>query len=164
MSLLELESAIELDVEADREPIVEGLHRDMVHEDALASRDQHDALEHALVVGRDRTRRDREIGALQFRREGARERGLELAHPIERQAARHGHAHIPHEHAADETDPHAVDAEHARHAPGDLANALRHALGRRVEQHADHSLARASPPRMAMNTATTSVALASALA
>ena len=163
MRVLKLEAGVELDVEADRKPIVEDWTVTWCTRVVSRARDQHDAFEDGLVVRRDRTGETVKSARGNSAAIARASDGLDLAHAIERQGARDGHAISPMS-----TPP----AGRTRTASMPRTPGVRQAM-LRTRSATPSGAASSSTPMtrrarrnaaMPMSTATTSVALASALA
>ena len=86
--------AVHLQVERNRQPVLQVVHRHMMHGERAIARDHHDAIEHGLVVERDRIGGDDRLGARHLLAERGRDRVLDRAHAIERQCAADRHRQI----------------------------------------------------------------------
>ena len=54
--LAQRQPAVDFQIERDRQPVFEFVHRDVMHGERAVARDHHHAVEHGFVVERDRMR------------------------------------------------------------------------------------------------------------
>ena len=110
--------AVDLEVERHSQPVLQVVHRDMMHGERAIARDHHDAIEHCLVVERDRIGGDHRLGAWHLPAERVPDRVLDCTHAIERQRATDCHRQIDESLLADCARAHLFDARprpaHAR--------------------------------------------------
>ena len=63
VGLAQRELAVHFQVERDRQPVLQVVHRHVMHGERAVARDHHDAVEHGLVVERHRIGGDGRLGA-----------------------------------------------------------------------------------------------------
>ena len=87
MGLAQRELAVHFQIERDRQPVLQVVHRHVMHGERAVARDHHDAVEHRFVVERDRIGGDDRLGARHLLADRGGDGVLDRAHAVERQGA-----------------------------------------------------------------------------
>src|SRR6185312_12623729 len=109
------QSAVDLEVERDREPVVQVVHHHVMHGEGAVARDHHHAVEYGFVVERDGMRGHDRLGAGHLAAQRRADRVLDRVDAVERQRAADRHRKVDEGGLADGARPHLVDADDARH-------------------------------------------------
>ena len=144
MRLAEREPAVDFQVERDRQAILQVVDGHMMDGKRAVARDDHDAIDHGLVVERHRIGGDGRLGAGQMLANGGGDLLLERADAIERHRAADGDGEIDECLFADGAGAHLLDRDHARYLRGGGGDLLGGACRRHVGKGVDG--APAEPP------------------
>ena len=140
----ERERAVDLQIERDRQFFADRMHGDMMHGEAAIARDHHHAVEDGLVVERARLGDHADLRLRQFRADRLDDGLLQRRDAVDRHGAADRDVELDELIGSDLPHAHAVDRDHAGHAPRDARDLVRDAGRRGVEQGVDG--AAAEPP------------------
>ncbi len=165
--LRQRELAVELEIEGDRQPPADVLHRHVMHGERLVAGDHHHPVQDRFIAQRDGVGRHRDFGARNLCADRVHNLLLHLVHAIERQGAADAHGQVCKDRVADLARANLLDRNHApdfARRIGDLACDARQApcpsacrwcacqaASRRRKSEPKRPAPRRSPPRRSRN-------------